>query len=255
MATLTHPSTANTVTHTAPRGGPPPGGYGGNGGEVGETRDDGEKRVYVTFSAQTCLELLPKLTDQQLEFETKYFKSLLGTAFECKSTVKKSPTALTKALTKQLQCDVKKIVTDCNIYDEANSSFCMLLERAEQLLDSVKTNATLHNTTQVDCPTAPVSFLPASVQSSVEDCCSGVTFRTVGEREVEYFGAHPYPYGRTKHTPKPYPETPIFRTIVDAITKHDPDFDLDTYSCLVTQYKDGNSFILPHSDDEYGVVK
>ena len=142
MATLTHPSTANTVTHTAPGGAPPRGGYGGKGGDVGETRDDGAKtgsngdtRVYVTFSPQTCLELLPKLTDEQLEFETKYFKSLLGTAFECKPTVKKSPAALTKALTKQLQCDVKKIVTDCTIYDEANNSFCMLLERAEQLID------------------------------------------------------------------------------------------------------------------------
>ena len=96
-----------------------------------------------------------------------------------------------------------------------------------------------------------MSFMCSEIQCTVEECTEGVNFRTLGKREVDYFGTQAYPYGRTKHQPKPYPNTRFFNLVVDAITTHDPDFNLIDYSCLVTRYEDGSSSIPPHADDEY----
>ena len=39
------------------------------------------------------------------------------------------------------------------------------------------------------------------------------------------------------------------------LSNHDPSFSLANYSCLVTRYRDGNSFIPAHSDDEHCIAQ
>ena len=69
-------------------------------------------------------------------------------------------------------------------------------------------------------------------------------------RYTAYFGNRPYTYGRITHEPRDYPECDLFTTIQDKMTKIDPDFSYDKYTCLVTHYPDGKAFIPTHSDDE-----
>ena len=269
------PSLDSDADH-APTGAFSPGGYGGSGDE-GEARsdgqttyDDGITRVHMitqtpllgSFSPQTCIELLPTLSDKQLERETDYYRALMGPSFCPKQTTKKSPASLSRAMIAQLQSDINQIVTNYKSYDVINQHFCMLLDRAESLVTAVSTPVLHADTpTQVTPDTCtilkapPVSFVCASISSTVEECSQGAQFRTLGGREVDYFGTHPYPYGKTKHLPKPYPNTRVFKSIVDSITQYDPDFNLTDYSCLMTRYKDGSSSIPPHSDIEYCIAR
>ncbi len=225
-----------------------------------EDRDTQTPSGFVSFSPTTCLELLPQLTQKQIEFETNYFRSLLGSTFECKESTKKSPSALRNSLTKQLQYDTDRFIINCSEYDSVNDKFALLLNNAQELIDNIVTAATgaeTHKTSVsqvMDTDDTPVSFLPCTVLSSVEECVKGIQFRKIGEREVEYFGKVAYPYGNTEHVPKVYPDTPIFKKISSAITQHDPNFSLDKYTCLVTRYQNGEAFIPAHSDDEHCIV-
>ena len=151
-------------------------------------------------------------------------------------------------------------MTNCNIYDKTNQNFFMLLEKAEQFIEKLNISTAAaespDNITQVT-DSAPVSLLCSknNINSNVRDCTEWVTFKTIGGREVDYFGNEPYTYGKIKHEPKSYPETHIFKLISDTISQHDPHFNLDDYSCLVTLYRDGNSHIPAHSDNEFNIAR
>ena len=46
----------------------------------------------------------------------------------------------------------------------------------------------------------------------------------------------------------------IFKDIFDKVKREVPNFSPDNYTCLVTRYKNGQSFIPPHSDNEACIV-
>ena len=66
----------------------------------------------ITFSAKTCLELLPSLSPQQLAYETKYFESLLPVSeFDThgRKTDYARLSALNKSLTNNLSVELDKV--------------------------------------------------------------------------------------------------------------------------------------------------
>ena len=69
-------------------------------------------------------------------------------------------------------------------------------------------------------------------------------------RSTAYFGSRPYSYGRIHHDPCAYPQCGVFDSIFTKMKTVDSDFSPDKYTCLVTHYPDGNSYIPSHSDNE-----
>ena len=55
---------------------------------------------FVTFSAKTCFELLPQLTDEQLDFEIRFNNEVLGRNIDFKTKRKPSRDTKLGALTK-----------------------------------------------------------------------------------------------------------------------------------------------------------
>jgi hypothetical protein len=75
----------------------------------------------------------------------------------------------------------------------------------------------------------------------------------VGSRDTAFFGNVGYSYGKVNHKSKPFPRLPIFDMIFHDISQKDPSFTRDNFTCLVNYYRDGNSFIAQHSDNELNI--
>ena len=236
------------------------------GGMVREGRKGGvtlgTQTTFVSFSPQTCFELLPKLTNEQLEFETNYFRLLLGPKFNVKPETRKSPANISRSLSCDLSNDIPRIINNFAECEKLNNSFFMLLEKAQDVIDemrSLNTQGTVPDqcadqVNQFMSDSEPVRFLNTSINSNINLCSEGVHFSKIGDREVEYFGSLPYQYGRVRHEPKPYPDTPFFKDVFNRIGREITNFSQDNYTCLVTRYKDGESIIPPHSDNEVCIM-
>ena len=217
---------------------------------------------FTSFSPQTCLQLLPTLSSEQTEFETNYFRSLLGPKFNVKPDTRKSPVNIARNLSCELSSDIPHIVNNFALCEKLNNNFFILLERAQNLLDDMRSQRTSDTVsdkcsdqvTQLLSDSEPVRFLDTKINSTVDYCTEGVNFSVISDREVDYFGNLPYQYGRIRHEPKPYPETPFFKETFDKLRREIPNFSRDTYTCLVTRYKDGDSTIPSHSDNEVCIV-
>ena len=223
-----------------------------------------------TFSARTCLDLLPLLTDDQVDREIKHFlaldpsSNLLRTRFPSAEHKKDS---LYKSLTKTLCSEVDKI---SNNFDSLISNFSHSLQEAQSHIDELTSDKA-----------PPTSYLSASTSDSggiqtvnLEDpvCFLNTNFKDItidsvldsfdfkdgvkesGNRDTLYFGRIGYKYGRYRHEPCPYPESQIFDTIFDRLKSTDPNFTPENYTCLINHYRDGNSTIPFHHDDEESIV-
>ena len=97
-----------------------------------------------TFSARTCLDLLPLLSDEQVDREIKYFlaldptSTLLRTRFPSSELKKDS---LFKTLTKILCYEVDKIASN---FDTVISNFSCSLREAQSHIDQL-TNDDKHS--------------------------------------------------------------------------------------------------------------
>ena len=212
-----HAQTENVVdtVHITqlPAGSPPVGGGRGTGGEMGDrtrssdadnqtsiTYKDSDAQTvtpYLSFSPKTCLQLVNKLTKEQTEYETNYFRSLLGSRFG-NTEAHKSPASISRNLAKQLLLDTDRIVNNLSDYDKLTENFFILVTEAEKLLLDYKSrDQTSHSPdplVDLNLDSEPVSFLDCSINSNISECIEGVTFKTVGNREVDYFGTLPYQY-------------------------------------------------------------
>ena len=210
---------------------------------------------FLSFSPKTCFELVPTLTDEQLEYETTYFKSVLGPVkvLDIKSSTRRSPAGITRCFSRELLQDTDRIIDNISKLDLLSNNIFILFDKAEKMLSEL---ASMPEPDSVDdtlghiLDSDPVSVLNCKIDTTVEKCTEGVSFTKVSNREVDYFGLYPYHYGNMRHDPKPYPSTNFFREVCCLLNKHDPEFNLDSFTCLVTRYKDGGSDIAPHSDDE-----
>ena len=136
-------------------------------------------------------------------------------------------TAMYHHFVEGLKVDMNRYVYNLDYFDTVTRDFSDTLETLKSwLAEAGKQESTVNscsNPTPIPPPspahdtwqqvdnqpsTEPVFFLPFSVEDNftVEDICEGLDFRTIGDREVCYFGNIPYEYGHSiRHEPKLYP--------------------------------------------------
>ncbi len=244
----------------------------------------GGKRYFL--SAKTCLDLLPHLNEKQINTEIAILealdvkvhdnlKGLKTTRSTLNSVTERKRDLLRIALSKTITSEVDKIVDK---YDSLAQSFHRSLEDAKKKLeittqqlqsfmvghqqaDSAVSNTTgpahhVGNIATGQPSEEPVSFLPISFSDlTYDNVADNFTFNQTlpGHRACAYFGDIGYSYGSISHNPSHYPpvnENPVLDRIFDEISQIDPTFTRQNFSCLATLYKDGNSSIAMHSDDE-----
>ena len=220
-----------------------------------------------TFTAKTCLELLPLLSPEQLDFEFNYRTTVLGQKFDNIRSMRKpsdqiKQSALIQSFSNVMSNDLPLFVNDCNIYQTLICDLSCSVDKAKAHIEEL---LSLRQQTPTDCKVPdtslpePVCFLNFNVGNyEINDICKDVDFDRVGSRKVAHFGSVEYSYGRIKHPARDYPENPahtinkIFDEIAGGL--NDPEFTRENYSCLVTLYDDGKANIKPHSDDELSIL-
>ena len=257
-----------------------PGGLGIGGG------------IGYVFSARTCLDILHKLTEEQLDREIQVLESFDTTAH---NKVQSSTGAITRSkkdteieqkrellresLLNTMTLEVDSVVSKIDLLAQ---SVCRSLVEAEKKLDDttqqLKELVTDQQTWKlpptpvkqaVFSPdpgnvTEPVLETPVRVFQSkrLEEFEFGTVSESFtfnqnlpGDRTCAYYGAIGYSYGSIEHKAASYPEAnPVLDAIFSEISTQDPSFTPQNYSCLVNKYKNGNSSIAMHSDDENVIV-
>ena len=239
-------------------------------GEVAETPGETDAEDVLTpfspvsFSSKTCIELLPYMTEEQLEFEIKHLN--ISTQAKKRDNI---INVLKKRLNNESVVDFKNCVENAS---NILSSFHCLVKRAEESVEKLCSPRPPVTETPAPAPVPPeaetVSVPPstATLDSSVCDVCDDILFSDVliddvinqltidtqvsHGRKTTYFGNTPYSYGRIRHEPQPYPDCQFFDTLFTGLQSLDPDITRDNYTCLVTLYPDGSSQIPLHSDNE-----
>ncbi len=231
----TQPSTA-TTTSTIPASGSAPGANttGGSGPGVSSTRGP-------TFSVRTCLELIPGLTDQQVEFEFKYLQTQ-DSSFTSKATKPKTKRdALLKYFNKSLYTEIDNTVDQ---FSSLLKSFSCAVETAvtavrditngalDTISDAKAAAAAATSGSQADGNQIPTSSpqnsqIPGITDNPVSLCdidLSGITIDSLlkeltfdtehpGGRQTTFFGSIPYSYGKYTHPAAQYPTSTNFDKI------------------------------------------
>ena len=214
------------------------------------------------LSAKTCLAVLDRLSDEELDNELDYLAAYypdLANRTRIKGGKEAKQQFLQSNLICTLQNENDKIVKNINLLLRSVSD-C----RSTKPDISPPVNQTFHDAYHHSSPTPgnetlppPVSELDLSFSFPYEDVEKYFDFTTKesGNRFTCYFGEQPLEYGRTKHHPRPYPSScPIFDEIFDKLYEFDSSFKRANFSCLATLYPDGKSFIPSHSDDELSIA-
>ena len=251
--------TATTIqTNATPPTSPSRGGMVSIGGET--------DMPHFGFSPKTCLDILPSLSIDQLEFEIKYM-NIKTTANSKKGYIN----AIRSVLQNRTNVDF------CETIDSVTntiSSFACLVRRAEETVDrlsAISPPVTVPDETPSDLL---VSDLPAPEKPELDQSVCRVFENVFPDfriddileqiscekaesygRKTVYFGNIGYSYGRTTHDPAPYPNSPVFDEILEGMKTIDSDFNFEDYTCLVTHYPDGKSKIPLHHDDEEQIVE
>ena len=233
-----------------------------------------------TFSAKTCLELIPKMSDKQINAEVAILETLDLTVPEALSskvtrshnTIERKREVLQAMLRDTLSNQVNTIV---NKYDSLAHSICRSLEEAEKKLEDttqelnrlLADHQSRNELVEIQAPppsvdTVPTNQPPEDPVRFSEISFADITMDTVresfdftqslpGNRSSQYFGDIGYSYGPIKHEAAPYPEShPILDRIFSEISATDSSFTRENFSCLVQRYENGSSSINMHSDDE-----
>ena len=84
---------------------------------------------------------------------------------------------------------------------------------------------------------------------SMDELLKSITVtHNLDNRSVVYYGPYPYKYGKVKHDPKPFTDNPYLMKIMSYTSVVFPDTEFN--SALINIYKDGQSFMPAHSDNE-----
>lgn len=222
----------------------------------------------VTFSAQTCLELLPSLTTKQLAYETAYFQSLIPDHdTHGRKTDYVRFNALFKSLMESTKVEIDKVLDNTATYQELIYDFSCTVEKARLYIEELKLPICDHapasvtqtptpaDTASTTTPEEPVQFLDFDINIDLDDL-RDIHFNEEGNRQTAYFGPVDYTYGNKCHKAAHYPNSPalshVFNTLSQAV--NDPNFTRDKYSCLITKYEDGTSYLPYHSDNEHSIT-
>ena len=228
---------------------------------VGQGYDVGDG---FRFSAKTCLSVLERLTEDELDDEINFIKAYhsdLSVRTRVKG-VESKRAYLESLLNKTFRTENDKIVNNLNLVLDSISDIRnqtpqpkdVCTEQIRHQEQAKPANTSSGNRTLPQ----PVSDTNISLSDySYEDVAKYFTFtdKLSGNRSTCYYGEHPYGYGNTKHQPQPYPSScPLFDEIFAKISEIDSSFTKSNFSCLVTNYPDGKSYIPSHSDDEKSIA-
>ena len=236
-------------------------------------------RSFVTFSAKTCAELLPHLSDEQLDFEIR-FNALMGRNINYTidddidvdfnnvrdaSRVTKID-ALGKSVSTLVSNEFAEIFYDCESFSTVTHEISRAITDAKKFIDEVRTR---HETEKeetdeifYDCTSndfdlpPPVCFLEFNVGEGlqVSDFTHDIEFKKIGNRKVAHFGTQEYRYGGITHPPRDYPTCVALDSVCSRLQASIPDFNRSEWGCLITHYDSGKSYIPPHSDDEDSIL-
>ena len=242
-----------------------PGGCGlGLGGVLREAL---EIKEIHTFSARTCIELLPLLTDAQIDTEVNHLRALHpDIKFRMRHpNVDAKRDLLHKTLAKSLCQEVDSIVSNFDLLFQNISRSIKVTEKHVEEVDvllstdvSTEDIPTLHTSnvgnTELD---NPVSFSNISFSDiKYEDIERDIKFtdKLSGDRETAYYGSVGYSYNNITHELAEYPNIQVFDTLFRELQTIDPECTRENYTCLVTRYPNGNSFLNLHHDDERSIM-
>ncbi len=273
-----HGTTASTSTSTPNidpetiSGSPSHGGSGDEGNGTWDNVVGSSVPVYV-FSARTCLEVLPTLSNAQIDTEIKHLIALdagIHSRITDKTDIDVKRDLLHKSLTHTL---IKEVDTIVNKYDILFQSLHRCTHNAMTQLDAAESYvAELQQTaTSSSDEEAPKQILKAGSNLDPPVSFPGISFANInfddvekqfrfdmklpGNRDATYFGSVEYEYGSIKHPATPYPDgNPVIAAVAEGLKQYDPAFSLDEYTCLVTRYQAGNSTISMHHDDESSIA-
>ena len=199
------------------------------------------------FTARTCIEILDKLTTQQLDTEYGHLVALEG-----------GPTSKPKLRSSSIPQAVKREALLKRLSTSLCSEVDQIVKNYKSFVEGVSENpvqpvaaALFPEPPLVLCK--PVRLVNVSFEDiQYATLLSSLKFdrQHLGGRQTAYYGKLPYSYGNTTHTPEPYPELDMFTAISTGLQTEVEGFSLEGYSCLATLYKDGGVGIPPHSDNE-----
>ena len=239
----------------------------------GEASTDGE---FFCLSTKTCIELLPLMNMEQLQFELRFLKI---------NTDALTQAELVSAIRNHLIPSLCREFTDTvNNATNTSSTFSCLVDEANKTIGKLRewtppataTDPSDRLTTATP-PTAPEESTPAvslpPIPQVDDSVCKlydnifpelavpslltelDITRAESHGRKTLYFGTIDYSYGTTSHKAQPYPaDSASFNHIFGQMKKLDNDFDPESYTCLVTYYPDGSCQIPLHSDNEMQIA-
>ena len=216
------------------------------------------------FSARTCLALLPLLDEQTIDNEITFLGSynVAPPSFRPR-TIEGKREMLKLQLCSTLCAETDKIVQN---FDSLRASFSDALRNqlpTEHVTDSAPPFSDFKISQEADPGNLPepvsvlndIDFVDVDTINFLDSIKSIPTQRMHGNRQVSYMGKQAYSYGRhSKHLPADYPDNPIIDNIFEKLSIHDSTFTKTNFSCLITLYRDGKSYISPHSDNEQSIV-
>ena len=225
---------------------------------------------FVTFSAQTCSEILPTLTDEQLDFEIRFNNEVLGRNIDFNSKRKPNRNAKLGALTKKvavaIKNDFKDIFHECESFSDITNNLSRSIGEAQKFLSEFKAPTVTKEDDETDifydCSLGdfqlpePVRVLDFNVGDgiTVEALKSNINFKKYGARKVAHHGPVKYSYGGIAHPACPFPDSEALNSITTRLQQNMPDFDITDWCCMATLYENGKSHIPPHSDNEDSIL-
>lgn len=226
-----------------------------------------------SLSPLTCHEIIDKLTDTQIERETKFLvdndghllssemkKSMLIKNFDTQIRLQNDNlTEKVFELTKTFSRNIEKAERDMELLQETIST-------AQQMLNSMTqqppppptiTDGTTHIQGTVPRPYYKIDDSPLD-QFNIDLLDADTVYdKTFENRKVAYYGDVPYRYQGGSHVARSMSDNPYLSALSVRVEDLCNDIGIDFprfNSVMVTKYDNHNSCIPPHSDDESSIV-
>ena len=244
-------------------------------GKLVDADSQSELTVLRSFSPKLCLELLPTLTKEQLDYEVNWQQTTLGLDFDFK---RRKPDyyeklkGLLNVITPSATIETIENFYNCSFYRSLTRDFSCLLEQAKQLFnrqspaeveigDDEFFDSAEQFTAEVSGDNFPARPEPVCVLDldlsdlDVNTVTNGFNLVKIGARTVGFAGSVEYRYGHIRHPPTSYPENPSIDQIFSSISSHfnDPSINKENYTVMVTLYESGKDCLGFHSDNETSI--
>ena len=187
----------------------------------------------LTFSAAFCEEILPRLSDEEINREFSYFQ-LKNNKYNTNTKMNKIKNHLGIVKCIELKTCENSIL-ECNriidhfsyVLESSDARLALVNEelvKAQSYIESLHTsNAVTSHSKSVSTDNImhkPLTFLECIIDNiTVADIQNNINFTHIANRQVAYFGAYPYSYSGKQHDPAPYPELSLFDNFFTEISK------------------------------------